>query len=151
MKKALLGTVACVAALSISGTAFAGKDLDAIKARGSLVCGVGTGTAGYAGDGHNAAQGQLNTPHEIRFNKAGDLFIADTENHCIRRYDPASGTIALVAGMPARSGPAVGADLLSTQLARPHGCCIDPQGRLVIADSDNDRILAGDVPAGTGR
>ena len=47
MKNAMLGTVACVAALSISGTAFAGKDLDAIKARGSLVCGVGTGTAGF--------------------------------------------------------------------------------------------------------
>ena len=47
MKKLMLGTVACVAALSVSGTAFAGKDLDAIKARGSLLCGVGTGTAGF--------------------------------------------------------------------------------------------------------
>ena len=38
MKNAMLGTVACVAALSISGTAFAGKDLDAIKARGAVIC-----------------------------------------------------------------------------------------------------------------
>jgi hypothetical protein len=41
----------------------------------------------------------------------------------------------------------VGAELLSTQLLRPHGVCLDPQGRLVIADSDNDRIIAGEISA----
>ena len=75
----------------------------------------------------------------------GRVLIADTENHCIRRWDPTSGTIELVAGTPPRKGTAIGADLLSTELARPHGCAIDPAGRLVIADSDNDRILAGPV------
>jgi len=40
--------VAGVAAFSISGTAWAGKDLDAIKTRGQLVCGVMEGTAGFA-------------------------------------------------------------------------------------------------------
>jgi hypothetical protein len=34
---------------------------------------------------------------------------------------------------------------LATELARPHGCSLDPAGRLVIADSDNDRILAGSL------
>ena len=42
-------------------------------------------------------------------------------------------------------GATIGADLLSTGLKRPHGCRIDPSGRLVIADSDNDRIVAGVV------
>jgi general L-amino acid transport system substrate-binding protein len=35
------------AVFAVSGPAMAGKDLDAIKARGQLVCGVGTGTAGF--------------------------------------------------------------------------------------------------------
>ena len=48
-----------------------------------------------------------------------------------------------VAGVPTKAGAAIGADLRSTQLARPHGCMIAPDGRLVIADSDNDRIVAG--------
>jgi hypothetical protein len=48
----------------------------------------------------------------------------------------------------AAAGATVGADLLSTQLFRPHGCCLDPQGRLVVADSDNDRIIVGDLPGG---
>jgi general L-amino acid transport system substrate-binding protein len=40
-------TAAGFAAILISGPAMAGKDLDAIKARGQLICGVGTGTAGF--------------------------------------------------------------------------------------------------------
>jgi general L-amino acid transport system substrate-binding protein len=46
-KYSLAGAIALVAAL-ISGQAMAGKDLDTIKARGSLVCGVMEGTAGFA-------------------------------------------------------------------------------------------------------
>jgi general L-amino acid transport system substrate-binding protein len=46
-KYSLAGAVGVVAAL-ISGQAMAGKDLDAIKARGTLICGVMEGTAGFA-------------------------------------------------------------------------------------------------------
>ena len=45
-KYSLAGVVGLAAAL-VSGHAMAGKDLDAVKARGALVCGVGTGTAGF--------------------------------------------------------------------------------------------------------
>jgi len=71
------------------------------------------------------------------------LLIVDTENHCVRRYDPVTETISLVAGVPRQAGVAVGADWASTQIRRPHGCRVAPDGRLVIVDSDNDRILIG--------
>jgi general L-amino acid transport system substrate-binding protein len=45
-KHSLAGAIGLAAAL-VSGHAMAGKDLDAIKARGALICGVGTGTAGF--------------------------------------------------------------------------------------------------------
>ena len=48
MKKFSLAWVVGLAAILMSGNAMAGKDLDAIKARGSLICGVPTGTAGFA-------------------------------------------------------------------------------------------------------
>ena len=48
MNKLTTALVAGLAAFSMSGTAWAGKDLDAIKARGQLVCGVMEGTAGFA-------------------------------------------------------------------------------------------------------
>jgi sugar lactone lactonase YvrE len=105
------------------------------------------GKGGYGGDGGPGRDALLAGPKYVAFDRAGRVLIADTENHCIRRYDPATGMIDLVAGTPPRGGATVGKDLLSTQLLRPHGCCLDPEGRLVIADSDNDRIIAGDLPA----
>ena len=103
------------------------------------------GKGGYGGDGGPGRDALLAGPKYVAFDRAGRVLIADTENHCIRRYDPASGTIELVAGTPPRGGATVGKDLLSTQLLRPHGCSLDPEGRLVIADSDNDRIIVGDL------
>lgn len=103
------------------------------------------GKGGYGGDGGPGRDALLAGPKYVAFDRNGRVLIADTENHCIRRYDPATGTIELVAGTPPRGGATVGKDLLSTQLMRPHGCCLDPEGRLVIADSDNDRIIVGDL------
>ena len=48
MKAFVLAAAVGVAAALAAGNAFAGKDLDAIKARGALICGVPTGIAGFA-------------------------------------------------------------------------------------------------------
>jgi general L-amino acid transport system substrate-binding protein len=48
MRQTSLATAVLVAGLSTAPAAFAGKDLDAIKARGTLVCGVNTGLAGFS-------------------------------------------------------------------------------------------------------
>jgi general L-amino acid transport system substrate-binding protein len=47
MRNVLTAAAAGVAAIFLSTGAMAGKDLDAVKSRGSLLCGVGTGTAGF--------------------------------------------------------------------------------------------------------
>lgn len=104
------------------------------------------GKPGYGGDGGPGRDALLAGPKYVALDRAGRVLIADTENHCIRRYDPASGTISLVAGIPKQAGAGVGGDLLATHLARPHGCSLAPDGRLVVADSDNDRVLAGRAP-----
>jgi streptogramin lyase len=104
-----------------------------------------TGKSGYGGDGGPGREALLAGPKYVALDRAGRVLIADTENHCIRRYDPASGTITTVAGVPTKMAAGVGADLRSTHLARPHGCTLAPDGRLVIADSDNDRIIAGRI------
>ena len=104
-----------------------------------------TGKPGYGGDGGPGRDAVLAGPKYVSLDRAGRVLIADTENHCIRRYDPTSGAITTVAGVPTQKGAGIGGGLRATHLARPHGCCIAPDGRLVIADSDNDRILAGTV------
>lgn len=103
------------------------------------------GKAGWSGDGGPGRDARLAGPKYVALDGSGRVLIADTENHCIRRYDPRSGTITTVAGVPTHAGATVGSDLLTTKLARPHGCRVMTDGRLVIADSDNDRILAGRV------
>jgi general L-amino acid transport system substrate-binding protein len=48
LKKYMAAGVVAATLVGAAGTAFAGKDLDAVKARGSLICGVATGVAGFA-------------------------------------------------------------------------------------------------------
>ena len=59
---------------------------------------AGSGEKGYNGDGGPATQAALNMPHEIQFDKAGHLYIAERDNHVIRKVDAKSGIISTVAG-----------------------------------------------------
>ena len=58
---------------------------------------AGNGTAGYNGDGGPATDASLRYPFAIAFDFAGNLYIADTSNHAIRRVTP-GGTISTVTG-----------------------------------------------------
>ena len=102
-----------------------------------------SGKAGYGGDGDTGRDAQLSGPKYVCMDRQQRVLIVDTENHCVRRYDPDTEIIELVAGTPPRAGVEVGDDWKTTSLRRPHGARIAPDGRLVIADSDNDRVLIG--------
>jgi sugar lactone lactonase YvrE len=93
---------------------------------------AGTGEKGYSGDGGDALKAKLSGPKGIAAAPDGSLYIADTENHVIRKVDKA-GTITTVAGNGQRG-----------ELARPHGVFVDAKGVLYIADTENHRILMGD-------
>jgi len=102
-----------------------------------------SGKPGYAGDGGPGREALLAGPKYVCMDRQQRVLIVDTENHCIRRYDPRTEGIELVAGVPPRPGAALGSTWQATQLRRPHGVRIAPDGRLVVVDSDNDRILVG--------
>ena len=55
---------------------------------------------GYFGDGGPASQALLNTPTGLAFDRNGDLLIADSGNSIVRRLNPSTGMISLVAGTP---------------------------------------------------
>ena len=92
-----------------------------------------------------AAKARLNFPKYATLDAKGGVLILDTENHCLRRYDPATRTLRTVAGNGAK-GSAVGADWTTTQLNRPQGARLGPDGRLYVADTGNNRILVGPAP-----
>src|SRR5215467_14389759 len=59
---------------------------------------AGSGSKGYSGDGGPALQAQLNEPYDIRFDKAGNMFFVEMQNHVVRRVDAKTKTISTVAG-----------------------------------------------------
>jgi hypothetical protein len=59
---------------------------------------AGNGERGYRGDGGPAVQASLNMPHELRFDQKGDLYIAERDNHLIRKIDMKTGVISTIAG-----------------------------------------------------
>jgi len=69
---------------------------------------AGNGEPGYAGDGGPAEAASLNEPKGLCVDREGNLYIADSENHVVRRVDRSTGIITTVAGVgPAGSTPQV--------------------------------------------
>jgi DNA-binding beta-propeller fold protein YncE len=101
---------------------------------------AGNGMRGYEGDGGAAIQAALNMPHELRFDRNGDLYIAERDNHVIRKVDRRSGIISTVAGtgVPGFSGD--GNIGTRAQLRQPHSIVFDRDGTLLICDIGNHRI-----------
>jgi len=102
---------------------------------------VGTGEKGFAGDGGPGQKAKMDGPKFLWIDPAGDVLIADTENHCIRKFAVKEGTITRIAGTGKKGKDGAGSSALEVQLSRPHGIAIGPDGTMYIADSDNGRVL----------
>lgn len=100
---------------------------------------VGTGEAGYSGDGGAATAARLNSPHALAFDSQGNLYIADTLNHSIRRVDR-QGVIATVAGTGESGNSGDGGPATAARLNSPAGVAIGFGDTIYIADTGNNRV-----------
>jgi streptogramin lyase len=116
-----------------------GNAIRKVNAEGTITTFAGTGKKGYDGDNGPAAKATFNGPKAVRCDKAGNLFVVDTENHAVRRIDGKTGLVTTVAG-GRKGGQGDGAAATAAGLDRPHGCVIDDDGVLYIADSNNHRV-----------
>jgi len=109
-----------------------------IDINGMITTVVGNGK-GYGGDNGSATAALLNSPSDVALDGRGNLFIADTENHRIRKVDAATNNITTIAGTlkgyGGDKGPAT-----SAQLNYPDSVAVDRYGDLYIADTDNHRV-----------
>ena len=99
---------------------------------------AGTGTAGSSGDGSAATGAQLNGPQGMAVDSAGNLYIADTQNHRVRKVT--GGTISTVAGSGTAGFGGDGGAAGSAQLNLPFGVAVDAAGNLYIAEFANNRV-----------
>jgi streptogramin lyase len=135
-----------------------GQRIRKVTADGTIHTAAGNGKKGFTGNDGPALEASFNLPHEIRFDREGNLFVVDMENHAVRRIDAKSQVITVVAGtgIPGYSGD--GGPATKAQLHQPHSIQFDAQGDLYICDIRNHVIRKVDMQtsrittfAGTGK
>jgi len=126
------------------------------RIRGGIIETVaGTGAPESTGDGGPGIEAALYWPSALALDAEGNLFIAETRAHVVRKLDPA-GTITSVAGTRVGGRAGDGGPALQAQLHQPYGLAVADDGTLYIADRGNSQIRRVttdgvlDTIAGTG-
>jgi RHS repeat-associated protein len=127
-----------------------------VDANGIITTVAGTGTPGYSGDGGPATEAELDYPYDVAVDAAGNLYIADSSNSCVRKVDT-NGIITTVAGTGEYGYGGDGGPATEAILSVPHGVTVDASGNLYIVDPGNNRLRKVDASgiittvAGTGQ
>ncbi|TAK62615.1 MAG: hypothetical protein EPO22_07345, partial [Dehalococcoidia bacterium] len=124
-------------------------------ATGIITTVAGTGVAGYSGDGGPATAAKLNYPVGLAIDGAGNVYIADKNNHVVREVRASDGAIVTVAGNGTSAYGGDGGPATSASLISPSGLAVSPTGDLYVADQGASvvRLVSGGVIstiAGTG-
>ena len=103
------------------------------------------GTDSASGDGGPATEALLTFPYSVAVDEAGNLYIADSENHRIRKVDAESGIITTFAGTGEEGFDGDGGPATEADLDWPSGVAVDAAGNVYIADQENERIRKVDT------
>ena len=115
-----------------------------IDTEGMITTIAGTGAKGYSGDGGPAVGAELNWPFGVALDRTGNLYIADSNNHRIRRVDT-TGVINTIAGNGELGYSGDGALAVHARLFQPSGLAVDDAGNLYFADAPNQSVRRVDA------
>ena len=110
-----------------------------VDTQGNMTTFAGTGESGFDGDGGKASEAKLKLPAGLAFDKKGNLYIADRNNHRVRKVDT-SGIITTVAGNGIAGFSGDGGKAAQAMLNLPSGVAIDDDGNIYISDRSNGRV-----------
>ena len=109
---------------------------------------AGTGERGHSGDGSTANLATLNMPHEVVFDRQGNVYIAERDSHVVRKIAFGTAIITTVAGTGTPGFAGDGGPANVAQLRQPHAIVVDQNNGLLICDIGNQRIRRVDLATG---
>jgi len=110
---------------------------------------AGIGAPGSTGDGGAATAARLSAPEDVFVTSVGNLYIADTGNHKIRKVTASTGIITTVAGNGTPGSLGDGGAATAARLNSPRGIAVASNGDFYIGDRSNNKVRK--VTASTGR
>jgi sugar lactone lactonase YvrE len=110
-----------------------------ITTDGNVATIVGTGSAGYTGDGGPALSATVRNPTGVAIDTYGNVYIADTRNNVIREVG-ADGIISTIAGTGTAGYNGDGSPATNYSLNQPSAVAIGPSCSVLVADVGNQRI-----------
>jgi hypothetical protein len=116
-----------------------GNGVRKVDTNGVMSTIAGNGERGYEGDGGPALTATWGSPKALRCDAQDNIIVVDTENHAIRRIDAVTGIVTTIAG-GRLGGEGDGGAATDAAMDRPHGCGIDTDGNIYVADSNNHRV-----------
>jgi hypothetical protein len=113
-----------------------------VTASGVITTVAGNGTAGSGGDGGQATAAQLNMVGGagVYLDKAGNMYIACTGTHTIRKVTASTGIISTIAGTGVAGYLGDGGPASAAKINAPMGICQDTAGNIYFADQSNQRV-----------
>ena len=109
-----------------------------VDSAGNIHTVAGTGTPGDT-PGSGALLGELSGPTGLAVGAAGNLYIADTQNHRIQMLTP-GGTISTIVGTGTGGFSGDGGPATAAELSYPSAVAVDTGGDIYIADTGNNRV-----------
>jgi sugar lactone lactonase YvrE len=115
---------------------------------GTISTAAGNGTPAWAGDGGMATLASFSAGGVVK-DPAGNIYIGDAADHCVRQVNAATGIISTVVGNP--MAPGYGGDggpAAQASLQSPGHLALDGAGNLYIADAGNGTVRRVDATTG---
>ena len=113
--------------------------LDAKSGQITVAAGSGLNNP-FTGESCPGPAARMNQPASLAVDAAGNVFIADTQNHAIRRLDAKTGILTAIAGDGTPGFAGDGGPAAKARLNFPIGLGLDGKGNLYVVDSINARI-----------
>ena len=101
---------------------------------------VGTGDAGYSGDGGPATSATLREPFMCAFDRAGNMFFCEARNHVVRRVDASTGHVTTVAGTGEVGYTGDGGPATAAAMNEPYSLEVDGDGNIYVVDRLNAAV-----------